>query len=308
VISALLFVAALSAVDDPAPVAPPPLIRNPAPPIVVTPVAPPIVYVPRPLPPAKYAPPSASAKPWTPQSVGGLVSLFSTDDYPSSAVRAGEEGTTGVRLMIGTDGRVGGCDVISSSGSAALDAATCNILRRRARFRPALDAEGRPTIDYYTQRVRWVLPRIEVRDEYGRVSFPLDPASKEPDCIFELNINLDLTCESIGPIREEALAAPNLPKTGTLVLERGQRVGKGQELRQLGIGRGLERREFVAVTLTIGADGLVKSCVPAFANLDAAAVQEHCQELQTDKYEELPDASSDKLRFLTDYRLAYLRK
>ena len=68
------------------------------------------------------------------------------------------QGTTSVRLTIGTDGRVSGCEVTGSSGSSALDSATCNILRRRARFSPAMDSNGSPTSDTYSQRITWRVP------------------------------------------------------------------------------------------------------------------------------------------------------
>ncbi len=70
-----------------------------------------------------------------------------TDDYPQSAIRNEEQGTTAVRLTIGTDGRVTDCSMTASSGSSALDSATCNILRRRARFTPAKDQAGNPISD-----------------------------------------------------------------------------------------------------------------------------------------------------------------
>jgi protein TonB len=87
-----------------------------------------------------------------------LASLFSTDDYPQSAIRNEEQGTTAVRLTVGPDGRVSDCSITSSSGSSALDSATCNILRRRARFTPAKDQAGNPISDSYSQRIRWELP------------------------------------------------------------------------------------------------------------------------------------------------------
>ena len=46
----------------------------------------------------------------------------------------------------------------SSSGSAALDQATCRIMRSRARFTPAHDDHGQPTSDNVSSRIRWVLP------------------------------------------------------------------------------------------------------------------------------------------------------
>jgi protein TonB len=142
-------------------VAPPPIVRTNtvAPPIISTPVAPPPVITPRaaPAPPAPPAPPpprvSQAAK-----AKSNLASYFSDDDYPPAAQRNEEQGTTAVRLSIGTDGRVTDCSVTASSGSTTLDNATCNILRRRARFTPAKDQAGNPITDSTTTRIRWQLP------------------------------------------------------------------------------------------------------------------------------------------------------
>jgi protein TonB len=89
---------------------------------------------------------------------GNLLGLLSEEDYPASALRNEEQGTVTVVLAIGTNGRVTGCNVSSSSGSSALDSATCRLFQRRARFTPARDSNGQPTTDSYTQRVTWRLP------------------------------------------------------------------------------------------------------------------------------------------------------
>jgi protein TonB len=95
---------------------------------------------------------SASAK-------GDVRAVFSNDDYPASAIAAGAEGTAQAQLTIGADGRVTGCNLTRSTGNGALDSATCNILRRRAKFTPARDSNGNPTSDTYsTPPIRWVLP------------------------------------------------------------------------------------------------------------------------------------------------------
>jgi periplasmic protein TonB len=139
-------------------VAPPPIVRTNtvAPPIISTPVAPPPVITPR-APPAPPAPPAPRVS-QAARAKGNLVSLFSTDDYPQSAIRNEEQGTTAVKLTIGPDGRVADCSITASSGSSALDNATCSILRRRARFTPAKDQAGNPVSDSYSQRIRWELP------------------------------------------------------------------------------------------------------------------------------------------------------
>ena len=78
-------------------------------------------------------------------AVGNLQGLFSDDDYPPGAADNEEQGTTVVRLAIGTNGRVTDCSVTSSSGSRTLDSTTCRILKARARFTPATDSSGNPT-------------------------------------------------------------------------------------------------------------------------------------------------------------------
>jgi protein TonB len=84
-----------------------------------------------------------------------LASYVSDSDYPASALRNGDEGTTGFRLNIGANGRVTNCTVTSSSGSSALDNATCRIMRARARFTPARDQFGNPTTDTHSARIAW---------------------------------------------------------------------------------------------------------------------------------------------------------
>lgn len=107
---------------------------------------------------------------------GSLVGLFSDDDYPAAALRQGKQGSVGVRLSIGRTGRVTRCVVTLSAKSPALDAATCRVLTERARFTPATDARGRPTTDFYQQRVHWRLP-FDLEPEPEPESVALAPSS-----------------------------------------------------------------------------------------------------------------------------------
>jgi protein TonB len=103
------------------------------------------------LAPSPPPPPPPPHKTVSAQSARGDVrTLFSSDDYPASAQAAGAEGTAQAQLTIGADGRVTACNLIRSTGNGSLDAATCNILRRRAKFTPARDSNGNPTSDTYT--------------------------------------------------------------------------------------------------------------------------------------------------------------
>lgn len=69
---------------------------------------------------------------------GGTVGIR-TDDYPDASRRAGEAGRLTIRVAIGADGQVTGCEVISSSGHERLDRRTCEVAARRWRFTPATE-------------------------------------------------------------------------------------------------------------------------------------------------------------------------
>ena len=137
----------------PPPVTPPPLVRvNTTPPPIQVVEAP----TPPPIPPVAVAPPPPAPPPPPHKTVsaqsarGDLRSLFSADDYPAAAQAAEAQGTAQATLTISPTGQVVGCNLIRSTGNGALDSATCNILRRRAKFTPARDSNGNATTDTVT--------------------------------------------------------------------------------------------------------------------------------------------------------------
>lgn len=149
--------------DTPPPpiVAPPPAIsiNTAAPSVETVTVAPPPAPVfvtaapPPPPPPAPRFQPKAAAPKGQPGN------WATSNDYPSRALREEREGSTGFRVTVGTDGKVADCSVTRSSGSPDLDQATCDNIRRRARFTPATDGEGNPTTGSYSSTIRWVIPK-----------------------------------------------------------------------------------------------------------------------------------------------------
>jgi protein TonB len=147
----------------PPPMTPPPLVQTKTqPPPIQTVAAPPELPPMRPpvmAPPAPPPPPAPAHKVQSAQSSkGDLRNLFSGDDYPAAAMSAGAEGTAQASITVGPDGRVVGCNITRSSGNGALDAATCNIIRRRAKFTPARDSNGNPTTDTLsTPPITWRL-------------------------------------------------------------------------------------------------------------------------------------------------------
>lgn len=89
-------------------------------------------------------------------------SVFSSDDYPDAAILLGQEGEVQAQLTIATNGRPTDCTIVQSSGFPALDGATCKGFRTRARFKPALDSQGRPTVAKWVQTVHWAIEGNEL--------------------------------------------------------------------------------------------------------------------------------------------------
>ena len=144
---------------------PPEVQLPPRPDFIDTPPLPPVERIVIQEPPAVPAPridiapaaePVRTVRPA--RARANLASYVSDEDYPNSAIRDLEQGTTRFRLGIGPDGRVSECTVIASSGSSSLDSATCRLMKQRARFVPARDSHDKATTDSVTSAIRWVLP------------------------------------------------------------------------------------------------------------------------------------------------------
>ena len=117
----------------------------------VVPVAPPAP------PPPITITPSADSK-GVPRPLDNPGDWVGTDDYPTGALRANEQGTTSFSLIVDKTGRVKECRITKSSGSPLLDETTCQLLTLRARFIPAVDAHDKPIEGMFSNRVRWILP------------------------------------------------------------------------------------------------------------------------------------------------------
>ncbi len=103
-------------------------------------------------------PPPATGQGKKPRIKGDPSRWITSDDYPSDAARRGEEGTVAIQLSVGTTGSVTDCRITASSGSSSLDAQTCNLVTRRARFTPATDDAGNIVMGTHQQRITWRLP------------------------------------------------------------------------------------------------------------------------------------------------------
>ncbi|HJU76549.1 MAG TPA: energy transducer TonB [Sphingomicrobium sp.] len=87
---------------------------------------------------------------------GDIRGVFTSGDYPSEALNRSQEGGGQFLLLIDEKGKVAGCHVVQASGVPALDAMGCQVIRERAKFKPAHDRAGKPIrSSYVTPRVIW---------------------------------------------------------------------------------------------------------------------------------------------------------
>lgn len=128
------------------------------------------------------------AAPQDGRPIGDPGNWLSTKDYPTSEVSRGISGATGFALIVNKDGGVDDCRIEESSGSDALDATACALLKVRARFTPARDSKGQKVPFVYRSRVRWQFPQdvsftIPVEPEVFSVAVDQNEKGIVDDCV-----------------------------------------------------------------------------------------------------------------------------
>lgn len=79
-------------------------------------------------------------------------------DYPLKMLVQGQPSIVEFRLSVGADGVPTACHIQMTTRPKEFDAAVCGSLMKRARFTPAIDADGKPLASYYRNTVRFALP------------------------------------------------------------------------------------------------------------------------------------------------------
>jgi TonB family protein len=77
------------------------------------------------------------------------------NDFPDEAMTSGASGKVVVRLAVDPRGKATDCTAVVKSGYRSLDEQTCSLYLSRARFKPALDGEGRPTAGIFVAIQTW---------------------------------------------------------------------------------------------------------------------------------------------------------
>ena len=99
--------------------------------------------------------PAAPAKPLVRTSAGVNIAQCEKPDYPPASRRMEEEGTVGLRFLVGVDGKVVQSEVAKSSGYKRLDEAARAGLAK-CRFKPAT-VDGQPEQAWTTIQYVWRL-------------------------------------------------------------------------------------------------------------------------------------------------------
>nr|WP_161593704.1 energy transducer TonB [Parerythrobacter lutipelagi] len=127
-----------------------PMIPPPAPPLY-RPPAPQPVTIPEPNLEGPFEP-NQSLKPLSPGRWIGY------NDYRGTFLRNEMEGTVGITLTVTPSGRVAHCQITKSSGYAEMDAHTCDLVTRRARFQPGTDGDANRISGLFSTNVVWRIP------------------------------------------------------------------------------------------------------------------------------------------------------
>ena len=82
---------------------------------------------------------------------------FNADDVPVNKLAPESAATVLIRITIRPDGTLKSCDVEESSANRELDEYTCDLTRKRARFKPARWTDGSPVYGVYRIPVVWTV-------------------------------------------------------------------------------------------------------------------------------------------------------
>lgn len=80
---------------------------------------------------------------------------FSESDYPSSMLEKGARSIIHFRLNVNEKGMPTACHIQHSNRLKEFDEVVCKVLMKRARFEPALEADGTPIASYHADNIRF---------------------------------------------------------------------------------------------------------------------------------------------------------
>lgn len=228
------------------------------------------------------ADPSASS---IPKPIGSLSGLITGDDYPRQAMERGEQGKVDILVRVDDQGSISDCIVEQSSGFSDLDARTCELIRERAKFKPALDPQGRAIPSEMRTQIGWSLRDGPQPNQpwVHRIVASLGPGRQVLSCQTESNLSpTPNQKETVEPCDDEMLQflpeeLSEAPASATHYVQE-QRFAPGPSADPvLRPGEILVKR--TVLNLQIDANGQLQSCKPADSGMPNSEVASLCEHL-----------------------------
>lgn len=114
-------------------------------------------------------------------------SWFSHDDVPLALIPEGVARRVAVRAVVRPDGTLQRCEIEATSGAPKVDAYTCGLIRKRARYSPARWNDGSPTFGVVRLSVIWLVgdarPPMDVPDDLGIAVNQLPKGLRSPTSV-----------------------------------------------------------------------------------------------------------------------------
>ncbi len=222
------------------------------------------------------------------------------DDYPASALRVDAEGVVRVIMSIDAAGNLAECQVAQSSGNADLDAVTCALLRKRAKFAPARDASGQPVASKVAQNFRWTLPREKLASHASRMTYSLNKEGHITGCkIAEVGAHDPaVTCSPQGIEFMAKMTLPNsLDHYSSIAIMLAMKVDDEASVNTLR-SPGAEHKVLAQSVFTVAPTGMVTECVPMQASQVSGRPMNMCEgpiKVGKKEFEPFPQTQSRKL-------------
>jgi hypothetical protein len=84
-----------------------------------------------------------------------LSDWMTPEDVPVQLLKSEQQSLVGVHVIVEPSGAKRECQIGRSSGNQKLDSYTCYLIMKRARFTPARDIGGLPSIGVYSSIIGW---------------------------------------------------------------------------------------------------------------------------------------------------------
>jgi hypothetical protein len=147
-----------------------------------------------------------------------MAGLFRAEDTPVAIMPGNVLKSVNTAVTVTPQGKIQDCKVEVSSGIQKLDAHTCALLIRRAKFRPAIDRDGTSIYGVYRTQIDWWVgdgypPRGRTIPELSLTVNALPPKTKSP-ALLRLMFRVDASGHVSDCSLQDKKGDPALVKLG----------------------------------------------------------------------------------------------